>query len=239
MLFLRGGRITWIVSPPQAGSNPLFAAILELSGYCVNAVRLYVNAADALVRRGVGMAPEAFVRRGLQAAQRERGCRAELGVWRACRRCRRLIARASPHFTTAPSFFPSRRRRIRARCSSGHRDARDLVDRHDGGGEIRGQLVRVGEVPGARTSFIGTRRTLPAGTVPGVGCMRPPDSAGPFTRNPRPRSRACRQGRIRARFEQGASHIGDVDDAGHAKQASAKCSGVTHTALGLRFAGWQ
>ena len=85
-------------------------------------------------------------------------------------------------------------------------------DRHDGGGKIRGQRVRVGEVPGARTSFIGTRRTLPAGTVPDVGCMRPPDSAGPLHADPRLRSRACRQGRIRAGFEQGASHIGDAGD---------------------------
>ena len=36
--------------PVQVSLSLLF---LELSGYCVNVVRLHVNAADVLVRRGV------------------------------------------------------------------------------------------------------------------------------------------------------------------------------------------
>jgi putative Mg2+ transporter-C (MgtC) family protein len=52
--FLRGGRIiTWTVSPPQASVSPLVVAVLKLSGYCVSAAWLHVNAADVLVRRGV------------------------------------------------------------------------------------------------------------------------------------------------------------------------------------------
>ena len=35
------------------GANPLVAAVLELSGYRVNAALLHVNAADILVRRGI------------------------------------------------------------------------------------------------------------------------------------------------------------------------------------------
>jgi len=33
--------------------TPLSLLFLELSGYCVSAVQLHVNAADVLVRRGV------------------------------------------------------------------------------------------------------------------------------------------------------------------------------------------
>ena len=52
--FLRGGRVTWTVSPPQRLAQiPLSLLFLELSGYCVNAVQRHVNAADVLVRRGV------------------------------------------------------------------------------------------------------------------------------------------------------------------------------------------
>ena len=39
-----------VAGPVQSRLSPLF---LELSGYCVNAARLHVNAADVLVRRGI------------------------------------------------------------------------------------------------------------------------------------------------------------------------------------------
>jgi hypothetical protein len=53
VLFLRGGRITWTASPPQASASVLSLLFFELSGYYVSAVWLHVNAADVLVRRGV------------------------------------------------------------------------------------------------------------------------------------------------------------------------------------------
>jgi hypothetical protein len=37
----------------RPGANPLFAAVLELSDYYANTVRLHVNAADVLVRHGI------------------------------------------------------------------------------------------------------------------------------------------------------------------------------------------
>jgi len=41
------------VSAADSMQIPLSLLFLELSGYCVNAVQLHVNAADVLVRRGV------------------------------------------------------------------------------------------------------------------------------------------------------------------------------------------
>ncbi len=41
------------VSAAELMQIPLSLLFLELSGYYVNAVRLHVNAADVLVRRGV------------------------------------------------------------------------------------------------------------------------------------------------------------------------------------------
>jgi hypothetical protein len=52
-LFLRGGRITWTASPPQASASFLSLLFFELSGYYVSTVWLHVNAADFLVRRRV------------------------------------------------------------------------------------------------------------------------------------------------------------------------------------------
>ena len=42
------------VSAAEAVQTPLLLLLFEFSGYCVNAVKLHVYAADALVRRGVG-----------------------------------------------------------------------------------------------------------------------------------------------------------------------------------------
>jgi len=41
------------VSAAGAARPPLSLLFLELSGYCVNAVQLHVNAADVMVRRGI------------------------------------------------------------------------------------------------------------------------------------------------------------------------------------------
>ena len=41
------------VSAEGLAQIPLSLLLLELSGYCVNAVRLHVNAAEVLVRRGI------------------------------------------------------------------------------------------------------------------------------------------------------------------------------------------
>jgi hypothetical protein len=41
------------VSAAEPVQIPLSLLVLELSGYCVNAVQLHVNAADVLVGRGV------------------------------------------------------------------------------------------------------------------------------------------------------------------------------------------
>jgi len=41
------------VSAARPVQIPLSLLFLELSGYCVNAIQLHVNAADVLVRRGI------------------------------------------------------------------------------------------------------------------------------------------------------------------------------------------
>ena len=41
------------VSAARLAQIPLSLLILELIGYCMNAVQLHVNAADVLVRRGI------------------------------------------------------------------------------------------------------------------------------------------------------------------------------------------
>ena len=53
VLFASWTRYLNSVSAAGPVQIPLSLLFLELSGYCVNAVQLHVNAADVLVRRGI------------------------------------------------------------------------------------------------------------------------------------------------------------------------------------------
>jgi hypothetical protein len=52
---------------------------LELSGYCVNTVHLHINAADVLVRRGIGSTASDITACTFRGSDGPDGCRVDIG----------------------------------------------------------------------------------------------------------------------------------------------------------------
>src|SRR5689334_23382338 len=91
--------------PGRPGAIAARLAVLAIAQRGKHDLRAGCRRREDRVESGVASGTGNRLPPGGYAAQNERARQDSnlRPVWRACRRCRRLIARASPHFTTAPS----------------------------------------------------------------------------------------------------------------------------------------